>query len=95
MEGSNNVKVYTKLPRGFTIDTPLGQYIPDWAIVWKTQEGEKLYLVRETKFGYDDFLKELSLVERQKIVCAKKHFLSIGFNGYDIAEQADLTDLIK
>lgn len=37
----------------------------------------------------------MPLVEQQKILCAKKHFLAIGFNDYDIAEQADLTDLIK
>ncbi|MCX6013285.1 MAG: restriction endonuclease subunit R, partial [Chloroflexi bacterium] len=95
LENSGNVKVYTKLPRGFTIDTPLGQYIPDWAIVWKTPEGEKLYLVRETKFGYDNFLKELPLVEQQKILCARKHFASIGFNDYDTAGKVDLSDLIK
>jgi type III restriction enzyme len=95
LENSNNVKVYSKLPRGFMVDTPLGQYIPDWAIVWKTQEGEKLYLVRETKFGYGDFLKELPLAEQQKILCAKKHFASIGFDDYDVAEQVDLSDLIK
>jgi len=95
LENSGNVKVYAKLPRGFAIDTPLGQYVPDWAIVWKTLEGEKLYLVRETKFGYGELLKELPLVEQQKIICAKKHFSSIGFDGYDTAEQTDLSDLIK
>lgn len=52
LEASTNVKVYTKLPRNFKIETPLGNYIPDWAIVWSTDSGEKLYLVRETKFGY-------------------------------------------
>jgi len=38
LENSSQVKVYTKLPRGFRVETPLGSYIPDWAIVWKTDE---------------------------------------------------------
>ncbi len=95
LEHSGNVKVYTKLPRGFIIDTPLGQYIPDWAIVWKTLEGDKLYLIRETKFGYSNLIDELPLVEQQKILCARKHFDSIGFNNYEVSEKPDLSDLVK
>lgn len=94
LENSSNVKVYTKLPRGFMIDTPLGVYIPDWAIVWKTGKGDKLYLVRETKFEYTNLHEQLPLVEQQKILCGKKHFDSIGFNNFNLAEDKDLRDLI-
>src|SRR5690606_27850656 len=31
---SREVKVYAKLPKGFFIPTPLGNYNPDWAIVF-------------------------------------------------------------
>ncbi len=94
LEQSPNVRVYTKLPRGFAIDTPLGNYTPDWAIVWKTAEGEKLYLMRETKFGYADWEKEISDSEKQKIWCGKKHFEAIGFKDFAVAEKEDLGDLI-
>lgn len=77
LENSPQVKVYTKLPRNFKIETPLGNYVPDWAIVWSTEDGEKLYLVRETKFEYKDLENELSNVEKGKIFCARKHFASI------------------
>lgn len=94
LENSPQVKVYTKLPRNFKIETPLGNYVPDWAIVWMTEEGEKLYLVRETKFGYDNLKNELPLVEQQKILCGRKHFAAIGFDGFEVAEKSDLSDLI-
>lgn len=94
LEGSSHVKVYTKLPRGFVVDTPLGNYIPDWAIVWKTNDGEKLYLVRETKFGYSDLEKGLTWEEKQKIKSAEKHFEAIGAN-FALSEKADLSDLIE
>ena len=94
LEQSQNVRVYTKLPRGFVVDTPLGGYIPDWAIVWNTSEGEKLYLVRETKFGYEDLTAELPLVEQQKIFCGEKHFRAIGFENFKVATKEDLIDIM-
>ena len=41
------MKLFVKLPRWFKIDTPIGDYNPDWAFV--TEREEKLYFVRETK----------------------------------------------
>ena len=38
LEAHDEVVVYTKLPRGFYINTPMGKYNPDWAIALK--EGE-------------------------------------------------------
>lgn len=94
LEHSSNVVVYTKLPRWFRIETPLGDYIPDWAIVWKTENGEKLFFVRETKFGYSNLRIELPLVEQQKILCGEKHFEAIGFRDFAVAESMELRDLI-
>lgn len=75
LESSENVKVFTKLPSWFKIDTPLGTYNPDWALVWEDGEEQKLYFVVETKGGlFDDSIK---LTEQAKIECGKKHFVAI------------------
>lgn len=93
LENNSNVKVYTKLPRGFSIDTPLGGYTPDWAIVWHADDGDRLYLVRETKFGYSNMEADLSNEEKVKIICGHKHFESIGVN-FRTVEKHDLGDLV-
>ncbi|MES9902362.1 MAG: type III restriction endonuclease subunit R, partial [Sedimenticola sp.] len=68
------VKFYCKLPSQFKVDTPVGPYNPDWAIV--TEDENKLYLIRETKSTRN--LSELRDKERDKIACGKKHFEAIG-----------------
>jgi restriction endonuclease len=47
-----DIKLFVKLPGWFQIDTPLGTYNPDWAIL--KDDGHAFYLVRETK-GTRDF----------------------------------------
>lgn len=71
-ERNNNVKVYTKLPDWFKIETPLGNYNPDWAVLFEIDGKEQLYFVVESKgtLGYD-FLRPS---EQGKIDCGKKHF---------------------
>ena len=74
-ESSDNVKVFTKLPSWFKIDTPLGAYNPDWALVWDDGHEQKLYFVVETKGGlFEDAIKP---TERAKITCGKKHFAAL------------------
>lgn len=93
LDNNSNVKVFTKLPRGFIIDTPLGKYIPDWAIVYDKEGENKLYLVRETKFYKgEEFEESLSKEELGKIECAKKHFETIGVD-YKVIQDQDLVDL--
>ena len=58
------------LPDWFKIETPLGTYNPDWAIL--KEDDTVLYLVRETK-GTKDFEK-LRNIEAEKIRCGRKHF---------------------
>lgn len=65
-----DIKVFMKLPGWFEIDTPVGKYNPDWAIV--KHEDAILYLVRETK-GTKDYLK-LRTLEADKVRCGKAHF---------------------
>jgi len=68
-----DIKLFVKLPAWFKIQTPLGTYNPDWAIV--KQEDKTLYLVKETKGTLD--YTQLRNSEEQKIHCGKKHFESL------------------
>jgi type III restriction enzyme len=70
LDQREDIKLFVKLPDWFQIDTPVGKYNPDWAIV---KEGDQtLYLVRETKGTRD--LMQLRNSESDKIKCGKKHF---------------------
>ena len=75
LESSENVKVFTKLPSWFKIDTPLGAYNPDWALVWDDGNEQKLYFVVETKGGLFD--NSVKITEQAKINCGIKHFETI------------------
>ncbi len=75
LEQQQAVEVYTKLPRGFYINTPVGKYNPDWAIVFREGEMKHIYFVAETK-GTED-ITQLRKVEEAKIKCASCHFASI------------------
>lgn len=91
LERLDAVKIFAKLPHWFVIDTPLGGYNPDWAIVMDDGDGKKLYLVRETKFIED--LNNLRPTEEKKIICGKKHFKAIGLDNFKVAQKKDLKDL--
>ncbi len=74
LDDREDIKLFVKLPGWFEIDTPVGKYNPDWAIL--KHDGQALYLVRETK-GTRDFLK-LRTSEADKVRCGQKHFETIG-----------------
>jgi len=74
LDQREDIKLFVKLPSKFEIDTPVGKYNPDWAIV--KQNGQAMYLVRETK-GTKDFLK-LRTSEADKVRCGQRHFEAIG-----------------
>ena len=67
--------VYAKLPRGFSIPTPVGNYNPDWAISFKEGTVKHIYFVAETKGSMSSM--ELREIERTKIECARKFFAEI------------------
>lgn len=71
-ENDDDVILYAKLPSRFKIDTPIGNYNPDWAVVLNTNKGEKLYFVAETK-GTEN-INDLKPSEKRKIFCGRKHF---------------------
>lgn len=78
LEQQEDVEVYTKLPRGFYINTPVGKYNPDWAIVFREDKVKHIYFIAETK-GSED-VTQLRAVEHAKIECASRHFASISNN---------------
>ena len=72
LDTSSDVVVYAKLPRGFFIPTPVGNYNPDWAISFKEGSVKHIYFVAETKGSMSSM--ELREIEKSKIQCAKKFF---------------------
>jgi restriction endonuclease len=90
LEAMDEVRLFVKLPAWFTVPTPIGDYNPDWAIVFHIQDSfgetrEKLYLVRETKATDDP--EERRGLENLKIRCAGRHFQTIDVD-YDVATDA-------
>lgn len=72
---NGEVTVYAKLPNGFKIPTPVGNYNPDWAIVLDNNNFKYIYFIAETKGSMST--TELRGVEKAKIECARKHFQAI------------------
>lgn len=75
-EKSDDIKLYAKLPGWFKIDTPLGGYNPDWAVLVEQDGKEKLYFVVETKSSL--FSDALRPKEQAKIDCGTAHFEALG-----------------
>lgn len=75
LEKSDEVVVYSKLPGGFKIPTPLGDYNPDWAISFHRDKVKHIYFVAETKGSMNTL--ELRGIEDGKINCAKVFFETI------------------
>lgn len=72
LDTSSEVVVYAKLPRGFLIPTPVGDYNPDWAISFKAGSVRHIYFVAETKGTMSSM--RLREIEKTKIECARKFF---------------------
>lgn len=74
LDQREDIKLFVKLPNSFKVDTPVGEYNPDWAIV--KEHDQTVYLIRETK-GTKDFLK-LRNSEVDKLRCGARHFEALG-----------------
>lgn len=87
LETRDEVAVYTKLPRGFYINTPMGHYNPDWAIAFNEGTVKHIYFVAETK-GNEWQRSQLRGAEDAKIECAARHFEAISHNNivYGVAK---------
>lgn len=82
LDAEEDVVVYAKLPRGFTIPTPMGKYNPDWAIAFKEGTVKYIYFVAETKGSMDS--ADLRSIEKHKIDCAKKLFEKLSADNINI-----------
>ena len=96
----NDVVVYAKLPRGFLIPTPVGDYNPDWAIAFKEGSIKHVYFVAETKGSMSSM--DLREIEKIKIKCARKFFNDINQRfspdtvRYDVVDSfGKLMELVK
>lgn len=96
LDASTEVVVYAKLPRGFAIPTPVGNYNPDWAIAFEQNSVKHVFFVAETKGSMSSM--ELREIEQRKIDCARKFFAQITSNQvkYDVVDTyGKLMSLVK
>ena len=75
MDIADEICVYAKLPRGFTIPTPVGNYSPDWAIACREGSVKHIFFVAETKGSMTSM--NLTKIEEAKINCAKQLFSTL------------------
>lgn len=75
MDLADEVCVYAKLPKGFSIPTPVGNYSPDWAIAFKKGTVKHIFFIAETKGTMESL--NLKPIEQAKISCARKLFNSL------------------
>lgn len=95
LDVSDEVVVYSKLPRGFFIPTPVGDYNPDWAIAFRDDvtQIKHVYFVAETKGSMSSL--QLKGIENAKIECARKFFASLNDKAehdgvkYDVVDSYD------
>lgn len=100
LDACTDVVVYAKLPRGFLIPTPVGDYNPDWAISFKNEGIKHVYFVAETKGSMSSL--DLRPIEATKIQCARKFFEEINRKfapenvKYDVVDSfGKLMELVK
>ena len=75
LDMSTDVALYAKLPNGFYISTPVGNYNPDWAIAFYKGKVKHIYFAAETKGSMSSM--QLRSIEESKIHCAREHFKAI------------------
>ncbi|MBI4801198.1 MAG: DEAD/DEAH box helicase family protein [Elusimicrobia bacterium] len=86
-ERNDNVEFFIKLPGWFTIQTPIGEYNPDWALIYKNES--RICFVAETKSTLDQSKQRPH--ESMKIKCGKAHFREFPEVKYkDVKELSEL-----
>ena len=96
LDTSTDVAVYAKLPKGFHIPTPVGNYSPDWAIAFKEGTVKHIYFVAETKGSMSSL--DLREIEKGKIACADKLFEQLSGSGiyyHKVTNYDDLMEWVK
>lgn len=93
---ADEVCVYAKLPKGFHIPTPVGNYSPDWAIAFYEGTVKHIFFIAETKGTMDSL--NIRPIEKAKISCAKKLFNEISTYNvkyHDVDSYQSLLDIIE
>ena len=80
LDNDPDVKMFFKIPDRFKVETPIGTYNPDWAVLWEKNGEEKLYFILETKGTTNMF--DLRKPEQLKIHCGTEHFKALGTEMY-------------
>lgn len=87
LDSREDVKFFMKLPDKFKIETPVGPYNPDWAIIKQDEDGtDRIYMVRETKSTLDESKRRPT--ENAKIKAAVQHFKQLGIGSADVPPYA-------
>lgn len=96
LDAAQEVCVYAKLPKGFHIPTPVGNYSPDWAIAFYERTVKHIFFVAETKGTMESL--NLRPIEQAKISCAKKLFNEMSTSNvkyHDVDSYQNLLNVMK
>ena len=100
MDVSEDVEMYVKLPKRFYVDTPVGRYNPDWAVIFRDGDEDNIYFITETKgegnekVALSGVSSHTGDIEKMKIACAEKHFKEISSNKVKYHAVKNLMELI-
>ncbi len=92
LDNADEVCVYAKMPKGFHIPTPVGNYSPDWAIAFYEGAVKHIFFVAETKGSMNSM--DLRPIEQSKIDCAKKLFNEISTENVKYSPVTSYKDLL-
>ena len=95
MDKASEVCVYAKLPKGFSIPTPVGNYSPDWAIAFNAGTVKHIFFIAETKGTMESL--NLRPIEQAKIACAKRLFNELSTDQvvyHDVDSYQSLLDIM-
>ncbi len=94
LDNAEEVAVFSKLPRGFKIPTPVGNYNPDWAIAFNNSGVKYIYFVAETKGSSNR--DDLRANEAERIACAERYFAQLPVaQNVHYGVVTDYTELMK
>lgn len=93
MDLADEVCVYAKLPKGFAIPTPVGNYSPDWAIAFRKGTVKHIFFVAETKGSMSSL--DIRPIEAAKIKCAKQLFLELSTKDLIYHEVKDYQEMLN
>ncbi len=92
LDEAEEVVVYAKLPRSFTIPTPVGNYAPDWAIAMQRGSVKHIFFIAETKGSLQSM--QLNAIENAKIACCTQLFDEISTANVRYHKVTSYQDLI-